>query len=93
MRLPISAGIFPLNSFPPNNKRFKWDTLPISAGIFPLSLYSELLELENLCDKLNIKIEESPASQKDEKKQVNEGDKEHPLFMKTLETFEGEVLR
>ncbi|MBC8311122.1 MAG: DNA polymerase III subunit gamma/tau [Candidatus Marinimicrobia bacterium] len=43
--------------------------------------------------KLNFTIEESSASQKDEKKQVNEGDKEHPLFMKTLETFEGEVLR
>ena len=43
--------------------------------------------------KLDITIEESSASQKDEKKQVNEGDKEHPLFMKALETFEGEVLR
>ena len=27
------------------------------------------------------------------KKKVNEGDKEHPLFMKTLDTFEGEILR
>ena len=43
--------------------------------------------------KLNITIEESYASQKEEKKQVNDGDKEHPLFMKALETFEGEVLR
>ena len=43
--------------------------------------------------KLNIEIEESSVSQKDEKKQVNEGDKEHPLFMKALETFEGEVLK
>ena len=43
--------------------------------------------------ELNFTIEAISASPKDEKKQVNEGDKEHPLFMKTLETFEGEVLR
>ena len=43
--------------------------------------------------KLNFTIEESSASQKDEKKKVNEEDKEHPLFMKALEIFEGEVLR
>ena len=24
---------------------------------------------------------------------INEGDKEHPLFMKVLETFEGEIIR
>jgi DNA polymerase-3 subunit gamma/tau len=43
--------------------------------------------------KLNFKIEDNSASKKDENKPVNEGDQEHPLFMKTLETFEGEVLR
>jgi hypothetical protein len=43
--------------------------------------------------KLNFIIEESSSSPKDENKQINEGDKEHPLFMKALETFEGEVLR
>ena len=41
----------------------------------------------------NFKIEDNSASKKDENKPVNEGDQEHPLFMKTLETFEGEVLR
>jgi len=43
--------------------------------------------------KLNFTIEESSSSPKDANKQINEGDKEHPLFMKALETFEGEVLR
>jgi len=43
--------------------------------------------------KLNIMIEESSTSQKDEKKQINKRDKEHPLFMEVLETFEGELLR
>jgi DNA polymerase-3 subunit gamma/tau len=43
--------------------------------------------------KLNFIIEEISASPKDEKKKVNERDKEHALFMKTLEIFEGEVLR
>ena len=52
-----------------------------------------LLEIFGSKIKINFKIEESSASKKDENKQVNEGDKEHPLFMKTLETFEGEVLR
>ncbi|MBT5077631.1 MAG: DNA polymerase III subunit gamma/tau [Candidatus Marinimicrobia bacterium] len=52
-----------------------------------------LLEIFGSKIKINFKIEESSASKKDENEQVNEGDKEHPLFMKTLETFEGEVLR
>ena len=43
--------------------------------------------------KLNFIIEEVSASPKDEKKKVNEGDKEHPLFMKMLEIFEGEIIR
>ena len=43
--------------------------------------------------KLKFKIEDNSASKKDGNKPVNEGDQEHPLFMKTLETFEGEVLR
>ena len=43
--------------------------------------------------KLNVTIEESSSSLKDDNKQINEGDKEHPLFMKALEAFEGEVLR
>jgi len=43
--------------------------------------------------KLSFTIEESSSSPKDANKQINEGDKEHPLFMKALETFEGEVLR
>ena len=44
--------------------------------------------------RLNFIMEEISSSSGDEdKKKVNEADKEHPLFMKTLEKFEGEVLR
>ena len=44
--------------------------------------------------KLNFIMEEISLSATDmKKKKVNEGDKEHPLFMKTLDTFEGEILR
>ena len=42
--------------------------------------------------RLNFTIEESSTSPKEDYK-INQGDKEHPLFMKTLETFEGELLK
>jgi len=43
--------------------------------------------------KLNFVIEDSSTSKKNEDKKGKEGEKEHPLFMKVLETFEGELLR
>jgi len=52
-----------------------------------------LQDIFNSKIKLNFVIEDSFTSKKDGDNKDKVGDKEHPLFMKVLETFEGEVLR
>jgi len=65
-----------------NNHRFHLKTLDKDAG----QIESVMNDILNQKIRIKFRIQENPEKKKTEST-------EHPLFMKVLETFEGEIIR